>query len=75
MVELFTLWSQVMEYLAGGDVKSLLMVLGFLPPEIAIMYTAEVVLALEHLHRKGIIHRYTLNCTVLNYIFDFFYFK
>ena len=46
-----------MEYLVGGDVKSLLAVYGFLGEDVATMYVAEVTLALEHLHSKGIIHR------------------
>ena len=46
---------QVMEYLIGGDVKSLLSVAGFFDEPMAIMYTAEVTLALEYL--KGMIHR------------------
>ena len=46
-----------MEYLIGGDVKSLLSVAGFFDEPMAFMYTAEVTLALEYLHNKGIIHR------------------
>ena len=42
----------------GGDVKSLLAIYGFLDEDMAIMYTAEVVLALAYLHSHGIIHRY-----------------
>jgi len=49
---------QVMEYLIGGDVKSLLGVAGYFDQPMAIMYVAEVTLALEYLHRKGIIHRW-----------------
>ena len=37
--------------------KSLLSVAGFFDEHIAFMYTAEVTLALEYLHNKGIIHR------------------
>ena len=48
---------QVMEYLVGGDVKSLLAVYGFLGEDVSTMYAAEVTLALEHLHHKGIVHR------------------
>ncbi|XP_030848671.1 serine/threonine-protein kinase greatwall-like [Strongylocentrotus purpuratus] len=47
----------VMEYLIGGDVKSLLHVCGYFDERTALMYTAEVVLALEYLHKHGIIHR------------------
>ncbi|XP_071504497.1 serine/threonine-protein kinase greatwall-like [Diadema antillarum] len=47
----------VMEYLIGGDVKSLLHVCGYFDENTALIYTAEVVLALEYLHKHGIIHR------------------
>ncbi|KAK3599398.1 hypothetical protein CHS0354_036413 [Potamilus streckersoni] len=47
----------IMEYLIGGDVKSLLGVCGYLDEDMAIFYTAEVSLALEYLHSKGIVHR------------------
>jgi len=49
---------QVMEYLIGGDVKSLLGVAGYFDEPMVIMYIAEVTLALEYLHSKRIIHRY-----------------
>lgn len=41
----------------GGDVKSLLAVYGYLREDVSCMYAAEVSLALEHLHNRGIIHR------------------
>lgn len=47
----------VMEYLVGGDVKSMLAVYGFLGEVVSCFYAAEVTLALEHLHGLGIIHR------------------
>ncbi|KAL3864979.1 hypothetical protein ACJMK2_006618 [Sinanodonta woodiana] len=47
----------IMEYLIGGDVKSLLGVCGYFDEDLAIFYTAEVTLALEYLHSKGIVHR------------------
>jgi serine/threonine-protein kinase RIM15 len=47
----------VMEYLNGGDLASLIKVLGGLPEDWAMKYTAEVVLGVEHLHSRGIIHR------------------
>jgi len=37
----------IMEYVPGGDVYSLLHSLGAIPPEMAIMYIAELVLAVE----------------------------
>ncbi|XP_022096442.1 serine/threonine-protein kinase greatwall-like [Acanthaster planci] len=47
----------VMEYLIGGDLKSLLHVCGYFDESMAVMYTAEIVLALEYLHSHSIIHR------------------
>ncbi|XP_067654846.1 serine/threonine-protein kinase greatwall-like [Haliotis asinina] len=47
----------IMEYLIGGDVKSLLAIYGYFDEEMAVMYAAEVALALEYLHGHGIIHR------------------
>ncbi|KAM9774922.1 serine/threonine-protein kinase greatwall isoform 1-T1 [Syngnathus typhle] len=47
----------VMEYLIGGDVKSLLNVCGYFDQDMAVKYISEVALALDYLHRHGIIHR------------------
>ncbi|EEC01497.1 protein kinase, putative [Ixodes scapularis] len=47
----------VMEYMIGGDVKSLLHTLGFFDEGMARFYAAEAVLALEYLHRRHIVHR------------------
>ncbi|KFP55135.1 Serine/threonine-protein kinase greatwall, partial [Cariama cristata] len=47
----------VMEYLIGGDVKSLLHIYGYFDEEMAVKYTSEAALALDYLHRHGIIHR------------------
>jgi len=47
----------VMEYLNGGDCAALIKSLGALPEEWAKNYVAEVVLGLEYLHERGIIHR------------------
>ncbi|XP_050464840.1 serine/threonine-protein kinase greatwall [Cataglyphis hispanica] len=47
----------VMEYMVGGDLKSLIGVCGFLEESMAAFYTAEVCLALEYLHSHGIVHR------------------
>ncbi|KAJ3611243.1 hypothetical protein NHX12_021259 [Muraenolepis orangiensis] len=47
----------VMEYLIGGDVKSLLHIYGYFDQVMAVKYTSEVSLALDYLHRHGIIHR------------------
>ncbi|BES90900.1 Protein tyrosine kinase [Nesidiocoris tenuis] len=47
----------VMEYLIGGDLKSLLSIYGFFEEKMAVFYIAEVTLALEYLHRHEIVHR------------------
>lgn len=47
----------VMEYMVGGDLKSLLSVYGYMEESMASFYTAEVCLALEYLHSHGIVHR------------------
>ncbi|KAG2546460.1 hypothetical protein PVAP13_9KG034909 [Panicum virgatum] len=47
----------VMEYLNGGDLYSLLRNLGCLDEDVARVYLAEVVLALEYLHSMHIVHR------------------
>ncbi|THU45320.1 hypothetical protein C4D60_Mb02t16630 [Musa balbisiana] len=47
----------VMEYLNGGDLYSLLRNLGCLDEDVARIYIAEVVLALEYLHSLGVVHR------------------
>lgn len=47
----------VMEYMVGGDLKSLLSVYGYMEEPMAAFYTAEVCLALEYLHSHGIVHR------------------
>nr|VZI32638.1 unnamed protein product [Spirometra erinaceieuropaei] len=48
---------QIMEYLIGGDLKTLLMAAGYLDERHASLYTAEITIALEYLHQHGIIHR------------------
>lgn len=47
----------VMEYLNGGDLYSLLQKVGCLDDDIARIYIAELVLALEYLHSLNIVHR------------------
>ncbi|XP_034718264.1 serine/threonine-protein kinase greatwall isoform X1 [Etheostoma cragini] len=47
----------VMEYLIGGDVKSLLHIYGYFDQDMCVKYISEVALALDYLHRHGIIHR------------------
>jgi serine/threonine-protein kinase RIM15 len=47
----------VMEYLNGGDCASLIRTLGGLPEEWVKCYIAEVVLGLEYMHDRGIVHR------------------
>ncbi|KAL7296939.1 hypothetical protein TKK_0009379 [Trichogramma kaykai] len=47
----------VMEYMVGGDLKSLLGMYGYMEESMAAFYTAEVCLALDYLHSHGIVHR------------------
>uniref|UniRef100_A0A4W5PNW9 non-specific serine/threonine protein kinase n=1 Tax=Hucho hucho TaxID=62062 RepID=A0A4W5PNW9_9TELE len=47
----------VMEYVEGGDCATLLKNIGALPVEMARLYFAETVLALEYIHNYGIVHR------------------
>uniref|UniRef100_W5LHI4 non-specific serine/threonine protein kinase n=1 Tax=Astyanax mexicanus TaxID=7994 RepID=W5LHI4_ASTMX len=47
----------VMEYVEGGDCANLLKNMGPLPVDMARLYFAETVLALEYLHSYGIVHR------------------
>ncbi|OAQ29512.1 kinase-like protein [Linnemannia elongata AG-77] len=47
----------VMEYVIGGDLSSLLAVFGSFDEDMAKMYIAECILALEYLHSNGITHR------------------
>ena len=46
-----------MEYLPGGDLMSLLMAKDILPESQAKVYTAEMILAIEEVHRLKCIHR------------------
>jgi len=47
----------VMEYCIGGDLKSLLNHMGFFPLEMASFYIAEIAVALDFLHKSGVVHR------------------
>jgi len=47
----------LMEYMIGGDLKTLLENLTYFDENIAAFYIAEATLALEYLHSKDIIHR------------------
>ena len=47
----------VMDYIPGGDMMNLLMKLGIFEMKLAVFYIAELVLAIESVHRMGFIHR------------------
>lgn len=47
----------VMDYIPGGDLMSLLIKLGIFPEYLARFYIAELVLAIESVHRMGFVHR------------------
>ena len=51
-----------MPFVAGGELFHHLHKQGLLLESSAKFYAAEMVLALEHLHSKGIIHRYEMHC-------------
>jgi len=53
----------VMEYLNGGDCAALIKSLGSLPEEWTKNYIAEVVLGLDYLHQRGVVHRFVALCT------------
>lgn len=48
---------KVMEYMIGGDLKSLIAAYGYFCESAALFYCAEITMALEYLHKHGIIHR------------------
>lgn len=45
---------QVMEYMIGGDLKSLLSEMGYFDEHMATFYVTEVALALEYLHKYNL---------------------
>ena len=47
----------VMEYIPGGDLMNLLIKLGIFEEPLACFYIAELVLAIESVHKMGFIHR------------------
>ncbi len=47
----------IMEYMIGGDLKSLIYKMFFFEEKMAIFYSSEIALALNYLHQNGIIHR------------------
>ena len=47
----------IMEFLAGGDMMTLLIKLDIFPEYMAKFYTAECILAIESIHALGFIHR------------------
>eukprot|EP00172_Hildenbrandia_rubra_P004577 Plantae.Rhodophyta-Hildenbrandia_rubra.ctg95.p1 GENE.Plantae.Rhodophyta-Hildenbrandia_rubra.ctg95~~Plantae.Rhodophyta-Hildenbrandia_rubra.ctg95.p1 ORF type:complete len:460 (+),score=94.45 Plantae.Rhodophyta-Hildenbrandia_rubra.ctg95:179-1558(+) len=47
----------IMEFLPGGDLMSLLMVKDILPEEEAKFYIAEMIVAIDSIHKLGYIHR------------------
>lgn len=50
------IWS-ISTFSTGGDCATLMKNMGPLPVDMARMYFAETVLALEYLHNYGIVHR------------------
>jgi len=50
-------WNYVMEYMEGGDMVTKLDDAGRFSEELTRFYAAELTLAIEFLHKCGIIHR------------------
>ena len=48
----------VLDLMLGGDLRFHLDRQGTLPEEVVRFYVAELAMALDFLHRKGIVHRY-----------------
>ncbi len=46
-----------MEFVPGGELFNYIRRAGRLPNSVAKLYTAEIVLAFEHMHKKNIIYR------------------
>ncbi len=53
-----------MEYMVGGDLKSLLSVYGYFEEFMAVFYCAEIALALQYLHSWVYIKYYLIVVTV-----------
>ena len=47
----------IMEYMIGGDLKSLLYNMCYFDQKMAVFYLSEIAIALDYLHQHGIIHR------------------
>jgi serine/threonine-protein kinase greatwall len=47
----------IMEYMIGGDLMSFLCIKHVLEKHEALFYVAEIALALDYLHGRGVIHR------------------
>lgn len=63
----------VMEYLPGGELFFHLSKRGLFLEEYAKFYAAEMVLAVEHLHSKGIIHRWRISPRYLSNFLSIIY--
>ena len=48
----------ILEYIPGGDLMTLLIKKGIFKEPLAMFYIAELVVAIESLHKMGFIHRY-----------------
>ena len=46
-----------MDYIPGGDMMSLLIKFGTFPEHLSMFYVAELVMAIESVHKMGFIHR------------------
>lgn len=54
----------VLDFVAGGDMFTLLSRQGALPEPRARLYAAQILLAFRHLHGRGVVYRYASTHTV-----------
>lgn len=47
----------VMEYIEGGSLAKLIQKFGKLPDTLCAKYVSQVLLGLDYIHRRGVIHR------------------
>jgi serine/threonine protein kinase len=55
----------VMEYIAGGDLMTQLFALDIFTEDETKFYIAELVLAIDSIHKMGLIHRYVIVIEIL----------
>lgn len=65
----------ILDLMLGGDIRFHLDRLGKFPEEVVKFYVAELALALDYLHSKGIVHRYIRFVLLISFSIIFLLFK